>query len=327
MKIGVNTFFTLCFEFEEALDFFQEHGVQAVEVAVLAEPARKFCDMEKLLADGGELNRWLDQLAAHGLEISAFCAHGATLSPDREVAEAYSKGFRQVCKLAEASGVDRLVVLGGLPPAGPGETIPYWVCDSTKAFNKEILKWQWEQRLIPYWLEHGKIAEDHGCKLAVEPQLCNMVYSPVTLMRLREAVGPVIGCNLDPSHLFVQQIDLIEAIKYLSDAIYHVHIKDTRFDRGRMAVQGLLDPGSHMVPEERSWMFTLIGWGHGQLFWRDFLTALRFVGYEGALSIEMESEYIDVKEGLAKSIEFLKPLVPAKPPGTRWWKYAGYEQS
>ena len=327
MKIGVNTFFILCFEFEEALDFLQTQSVQAVEVAVLEESTRKFCDPDKLLSDQGERNRWLDQLQEHGLEISAFCAHGDPLSPNQEVADAYSRGFRQVCRLAEACGVDRLVVLAGLPPAGPNETIPYWVNDSTQPFGREILEWQWNERLIPYWREHGRIAEDHGCKVAVEPQLCDMVYSPVTVMKLREAVGPVIGCNLDPSHLFVQQIDLIEAIKYLSDAIYHVHIKDTRFDRAKMAVQGLFDPASHQEPENRAWMFTLIGWGHDELFWRDFLTTLRFVGYEGALSVEMESAYIDVKEGLAKSIEFLKPLVPRDPPGTRWWEYAGYELS
>ena len=325
MKLGVNTFFLLCFEFEEALDFLQERGVQTIEVGVLEEPARKFCDTEKLLKDKGELHRWLDKLKQHGLEISAFCAHGEPLSPNKKVAEAYSRGFRDICRLSEAAGVDRLVVLSGLPEAGPGETTPYWVADSTKTFSHDITRWQWEQRLIPYWREHGKIAEDHGCKVAVEPQLCDLVYSPQTLMRLREAVGPVIGCNLDPSHLFVQGMDLIEVVKYLSDAILHVHVKDIRVDRGRMAVQGLLDPASHMTPGGRSWVFALVGWGHDQLFWRDFLSALQFVGYEGALSIEMECDYFDVKEGLEKSIEFLKPLIPKKLPGKRWWGYAGWE--
>ena len=92
-----------------------------------------------------------------------------------------------------------------------------------------------------------------------------------------------------------------------------------------MAVQGLLDPASHMTPGGRSWVFALVGWGHDQLFWRDFLSALQFVGYEGALSIEMECDYFDVKEGLGKSIEFLKPLIPKKLPGKRWWGYAGWE--
>ncbi len=326
MKLGVNTFFVLCFEFEEALDFLQERTVQAVEVAVLDEPTLKFCDTEKLLKDKGELNRWLDRLKEHGLEISAFCAHGEPLSPNKEVAEAYSQGFRQVCQLAEATGVDRLVVVAGLPEAGPGETIPYWVSDSTRTFSHDIVCWQWEKRLIPYWQEHGKIAEDHGCQLAVEPQLCDLVYSPLTLMKLRESVGPVIGCNFDPSHLLVQHIDLVEAVNYLSKLILHVHIKDTHFDRSRLAVQGLLDPTSHRTPKARSWKFTLIGWGHDQLFWRNFFTALRFVGYEGALSIEMECDYFDVREGLERSIEFLKPLIPEKPPGKRWWEYAGYDQ-
>ena len=51
MKMGVNTFFALCYEFEEALDYFQESGIEAVEVAVLAEEARKFCDTDLLLKD------------------------------------------------------------------------------------------------------------------------------------------------------------------------------------------------------------------------------------------------------------------------------------
>ena len=327
MKMGVNTFFALCYEFEEALDYFQESGIEAVEVAVLAEEARKFCDTDLLLKDKSERDRWLDKYHEHGLEISAYCAHGDALSPDRQVAQTYSKDFKQICKLAELTGVDRLVVLSGVPAAGPNETVPYWVCDSTQAFNQDILKWQWEERLIPYWREHGKIAEDHGCKLAVEPQLGGMVYSPMTLMRLREAVGPVIGCNLDPSHMFVQQIDLVEAVKYLGDAIYHVHVKDTRFDPGAMAVAGLFDPTSHREPEKRPWMFTLVGWGHDETFWRNFFTTLRFVGYEGALSIEMESDYFDAREGLAKSIEFIKPLVPKGSTGKRWWQYAGFDQA
>ena len=37
----------------------------------------------------------------------------------------------------------------------------------------------------------GKIAEDHGVKVGIEMVPNNMVYTPETLMRLREAVGPV----------------------------------------------------------------------------------------------------------------------------------------
>ena len=51
------------------------------------------------------------------------------------------------------------------------------------------------------------------------------------------------------------------------------------------------------------------------------------IGYDHVLSIEMECEYIDVEEGLNKSVEFLKPLVLEKPPGSKWWELAGMERA
>ena len=41
----------------------------------------------------------------------------------------------------------------------------------------------------------------------------------------------------------------------------------------------------------------------------------------------MECEYIDVEEGLRKSLEFLKPIVLEKPPGKKWWEIAGMERA
>jgi sugar phosphate isomerase/epimerase len=117
------------------------------------EETRRFCDLDKLLVDQGELHRWLDLLKEHGLGISAFCAHGDPLSPNKEVASEYSRHFRKVCQLAESAGVDRLVVLSGLPEGAPGDTSQCWVVDSARPSSRSTLRWQWEQRLIPYWRE------------------------------------------------------------------------------------------------------------------------------------------------------------------------------
>lgn len=46
----------------------------------------------------------------------------------------------------------------------------------------------------------------------------------------REAVGPEIGCNFDPSHLIWQGMEPVTVIRALKDAIFHVHAKDTRID-------------------------------------------------------------------------------------------------
>ncbi len=326
MKIGINSLFITQFEFEEGLRFAQDLGVERIEMVCLgSEESNKYCDFEKLLADQGKLRQWLDALEEHGLRISALATPGEPLSPNKETAEAYSRRFRQVCKLAEAAGVDRLTTNGGVPEAAPGETYPFWVADSSKPYHRGILRWQWEERVIPFWREHAKIAQDHGCRLCIEPWIGEIMYSPPTVMKLRDAIGPVIGCNLDPSHFFPQQIDVIESILFLSDAIYHVHIKDTRIDPRNVKLQGLLDTSPHTEPEKRSWAFTQIGWGHDERFWREFITALRFVGYEGALSVEMECDYMEMTEGTEKAVAFLKPLVLEKPPGKKWWEYAGFQ--
>jgi sugar phosphate isomerase/epimerase len=325
VKLGINSVFLLDFDFEGALRFAQQLGAEAIEMGFMGEPTRKFCDADKLLSDKGELRRWLDLLKKYGLEVSALCAHGQPLSPNKQVAEAYSLQFRKACKFAEAAGIDRLVILAGLPEGAPGDSCPCWVVDSFQTFARDALRWQWEKRLIPHWREHAKIAQDHGCKLCFEPQFGDLVHSPSTLMKLREAIGPVVGCNLDPSHFFVQQIDVMEAIRFLGDAIYHVHIKDVRFDPHNMRLKGLLDTTSYREPQNRAWTFTIVGGGHDQTFWREFITNLRLVGYEGALSVEMEAEHVNGTEGVEKAMSFLQPLVLSKLPDTRWWANLGME--
>ena len=56
------------------------------------------------------------------------------------------------------------------------------------------------------------------------------------------------------------------------------------------------------------------------------MTNLRFINYTGALSVEMEVDYMNVEEGLRKSFEYLRPLVmgPAPEPGTKWYEHCGF---
>ena len=327
MKLGINTLFLLPFEFEEGLKFAHDLGAEVIEVATIGEPSRNYCDTEKLLSDKGELDRWLDVLGENGLGISALTAHGSPLSPNKEAEEAWVQRFRRVCKLAEAAGVDCLTLNSGTPEGAPGDKTPCWIVDPSNSDNRAVLRWQWEKRVIPAFSEYVGIAQDHGCKLAIEPWIGNIVYSTMTLWKLREAVGSTIGCNLDPSHLFVQQIDVLETIRFLGDTLLHVHMKDTRLDERNMKLLGTLDTTVPMAaPQDRAWTWGLVGWGHDEKFWRDFITNLRFVGYQGALSVEMEVDYVGVIDGLKKTFEYLRPMVMEDPPapGTKWYELMGF---
>ena len=131
-----------------------------------------------------------------------------------------------------------------------------------------------------------------------------VVYNTASLLRLREAAGENVGANFDPSHLFWQQIDPLASARALSGAIFHVHAKDTGFDAGRLALDGVLE--TRREPDERAWIFRSVGDGHPVEFWRELAGALRDAGYDGALSIEHEDPLRSRDDGLARAVAALR---------------------
>ena len=152
----------------------------------------------------------------------------------------------------------------------------------------------------------------------MHPGFC--VYNPETLLRLRAAVGDVIGANFDPSHLIWQGMDPVAAIRELAGAIYHVHAKDTKIDQYNTAKNGVLDTKHYGDELHRAWVFRTVGYGNGETYWRDLVSNLRLVGYDRVLSIEHEDSLMSIDEGLRKAVTFLKPIVieEAKPTTMAW---------
>jgi sugar phosphate isomerase/epimerase len=68
----------------------------------------------------------------------------------------------------------------------------------------------------------------------------------------------------------------------------------------------VLDTRPSSQAAERSWNYVTLGYGHDQLWWRQFCTALRMVGYDGVLSIEHEDSLMAPLEGVRKSVELLR---------------------
>jgi len=323
MKLGLITTGLLQHDFEAGLDLARELGFDAIEPGCGGFHSKKFADPDALLADPGALERWRTSYEERGLEISALAVHGEPLSPDPARAAAYRHEFQQACRLAERIGVSRLTLLAGLPAGAPDDKTPCWVVTPFPPYNLDALAWQWEHRLIPYWVEQGRHAADRGCRLCFEMSPSDMIFNPASLFRLRAEVGPVVGCNFDPSHLFWQQIDPVEAIHALGDAIYHVHAKDTRSNDREIRLNGVLDPKAHSELAHRSWLFRTVGYGHGADFWCDFVSALRTVGYDDVLSVEHEDDLIDPDEGLAKAATMLRSILIEDPVSARWWDSIG----
>ena len=306
MKLGVFTALFRDRTFEETCQYLHSLGVQTLELACGGTTGKHHTDPLTIMDHPEKIREMKEIIAKYQLEVAAVSCHGNPVHPDPAVAKSYNDDFMGAIRFAEAMGVDTIVGFSGCPGDSEGSKYPNWVtCAWPNDFGK-ILEYQWEI-IIQYWKETAKIAKDHGIrKIAFEmhPGFC--VYNPKTLLKLREAVGDIIGANFDPSHLFWQGIDPVEAIKELRGAIYHFHAKDVYLDEAEIKKNGVLDPGSFGNLGERRWYFRSLGYGHDMLTWKKMMSALRMAGYEGAVSIEHEDALMSTNEGLEKAVAVLK---------------------
>lgn len=284
-------------------------GVGCVEVGTGAYPGSGHCDPEALLSDATQLEHWMGAIHSRGLELSSLSCHGNPLHPDHAIGYAHHEAFRATVRLAQRLGVEVVTTFSGCPGDHAEARHPNWVAYHWPTDFQKILAWQWGEVAIPYWKEQARFAADHGVKIAIEPHPGFLVYNPETMLRLREAAGPTLGANFDPSHFFWQGIDPVKAVHQLRDAIHHVHAKDTALHPLHAAVNGHLDTKPSAAVGERSWIFRTVGYGHGEEFWCDFVSALRMCGYDGAISIEHEDALMTPLEGLRKGVEFLRRVV------------------
>ena len=319
MKLSVFAVLLQDKSFDEACKYLSEQGVQAVEIGCGGYPGDAHCKPAELLADPAKIDQLKATLKKYNLEIAALSAHGNNVHPDKAVAKKFHEDFENTVLLAEKLGVKTVVTFSGCPGGSPEDKTPNWVTCPWPDDYSAIVKYQWEEVLIPYWKKEAEFCKAHGVKVAFEmhPGFC--VYNPETLMKIREAVGDTIGANFDPSHLFWQGIDPVAAIRYLGDAIYYFHAKDTKIDEINTAINGVLDTKPYADEIHRTWIFRSVGYGHAHQTWKDMMSALRMVGYDGCISIEHEDSLMTPTEGLGKAISMLKDVMMFEDKGTMWW--------
>ncbi|WKA51885.1 sugar phosphate isomerase/epimerase [Planococcus liqunii] len=321
MKLGV---FTVLFSeksFEEMLDYVMSKGIEAIELGTGGYPGNAHCKVDELLDDADSLQRFKQQISDHGLVISALSCHTNPLHPQKKFAEPADELLVKTMKLASKLGVPVVNTFSGCPGDHEHALYPNWPVAAWPSDFQEILKWQWEEKLIPYWKEKNELAESLNVKIGLELHGGFSVHTPATMLRLREACGPAIGANLDPSHMWWQGIDPVEAIKILGreNAIHHFHAKDTIIDQQNMNRNGLTDMTDYSQMRDRAWYFRTVGFGHDQKTWADIISTLRLYDYDYVVSIEHEDGLMSVEEGFTKAVDNLKPLLLREPTAKMWW--------
>jgi len=321
MKLGV---FSVLFSgrtLDDALDYIASKGLEAVEIGTGGYPGNAHCDPDTLLADAGKLKAFKQAVESRGLMISALSCHGNPLHPQKGIAQEHDELIRKTIELANRLEVGVVNTFSGCPGDHEDAKYPNWPVAPWPNEYQEILKWQWEQKVIPYWSEIGSIATDAGVKIGLELHGGFSVHSPGTLLRLREAAGNAIGANLDPSHMWWQGIDPVQAVQILGreNAIHHFHAKDTTIDPINVNRHGVTDMQSYSLMLDRAWQFRTVGFGHDLKVWADIISALRLVGYDYVVSIEHEDGLMSIDEGFTKAVQNLQQVLIREPLGDMWW--------
>ena len=320
MKIGVTSWVWPDHSFDEVLAACTNLGIEHLELACGGFFPPHNCDARALLGDPAALREARERLEQSSITISALAVHGEPLHPDPTISTAYAGDLDRAIELAHELGVVNLTLLAGLPEAAEGDRSPNWVTYPYPARNLQVMSWQWEQRLLPYWRERVERADQAGVRFCFEIHPADMLHQPSRLLRLRDELGPTVGANLDPSHLIWQGADLVEVVHTLGDAIYNVHAKESELNEAVVRRDGVIDGRTFAKPSERSWSFRTIGYGQSVHWWRKLLSALRSVGYDGVLAYEHEDPLFDPDEGLRRGLELLRSSVPLLPQTPMWYE-------
>ena len=319
MRIGVFIALFQNLPLEEALDRAVADGVSAVEIGAGGYASSPHCPVDELLASDSKRKTYMQAITSRGLILSALSIHNNPIHPRKEVARAADETFHKAIRLARLLEVPVINTFSGCPGGSPQDVNINWItCPWPPEFTT-MLNYQWDEVAIPYWRKAGPFAADHGVKVALEMHPGMLVYNVATLLRLRQAVGPMIGANFDPSHLFWNGVDPVAAIRKLGDAIFHMHGKDVYVDPLNVTVNGCNDNQPYDRLAARSWTFRTIGYGHDLKVWKDIVSALRLVGYDYVISIEHEDALMSTDEGLAKGVAALKEACIFEKPGVMFW--------
>lgn len=308
MKLSLLTDSVPELSFADALDLAAGLGIESVEIASGGQSSAPHMRLDELLGSPVARAVFAEAISSRGLRLDAINCSAWPLHPIRGPEEA--SFIRDSIRLAGELGVDKIVTMSGCPGDSPQATTFNWIWFPWPPETRSIRERQWEQALA-LWQDLADFARAHGVsRIAFELHPLHLVYNVPTLMELRDAVGPTIGANLDPSHLFWQQMDPVRVIHALGPALFHVHLKDTQLLDEELAINGVLDPRPWEEPTRRSWVFRTVGEGTSPTGWADFLKALQAIGYDGELSIENEDPFLPGESGVRRAVEFMTSLMP-----------------
>jgi sugar phosphate isomerase/epimerase len=334
VKLGVYTAVLHDRPLPEALDVIASLGLEAAEINAGGFLPPVHIPIDDIIASQSARDSYLGIFEDKGITLAGLNANGNPLHPNPAIGDKHANDLRRAIRAAGALGQTRVVTMSGLPGGEAGSTVPNWVVNAWNSGALDVLDYQWDQVVVPFWREIDALAADHGVKVAIEMHPQNIVFSPPTLMELVERTGATnVGAEMDPSHLFWQGMDPVAAVRYLGPLVLHAAAKDVRTNENAK-IYGVLDNrfrrldssenrvslGGHEYvnewPTDSAWDFVALGRGHDTDFWAEFIRALHDVDPDMAVNIEHEDVSLDRIEGLQVAADTLKRAAGSLVQGT-----------
>ena len=278
MKLGV---ITDCFKkpLEECIVLAAKNGFDGVQIyATSGEFSPETLTEEKK----AEIKKLLKE---NNLEVSALCGDmgGYGFEIEKDNAERVEK-TKRIIDLAVEFGAKAVTTHIGVIPSDKTEP-RYGV-------------------MLNALTAAGLYAKEKGVTLAIET---GPEFAKTLLAFLKDTKGGV-GVNLDPANfVMVTGQDPVQAVELLKDYIVHTHAKDG------------VKISDDMTPTEVYHAFAVGGvdalnackcfkevpLGEGQVNWKEYLSALKSIGYDGYLTIERETGD-NPQADILKAVDFLQ---------------------
>lgn len=177
MKLGILTALLSNLSLDEIVRKIRPLGIEAIELATGNYGIPSHINLDLLLESPERLNEFKQRLADAGITISALNCGGNPLHPNRVIAEAHSATNCRTILLAEKLGVPVVIDFSGCPGDHENARYPNFVSTAWPPDYPEILKWQWEEKVLPFWKARARFAGDHGIRIAIEMHPGFVVYS------------------------------------------------------------------------------------------------------------------------------------------------------
>ena len=262
----------------------QQMGYDCVELGA--------CDADGSLtvADLGQMSMSeVEQIAAAVREqrvaISAIQCHTSFLDEDPADVRRNIDHTKKVLAMARCMDVDLVHTVTGF--AAPDE-------ESDVGF----------ERLARVYDEILDAAADNEVALGIEPVFIYAVGNLETMQALDAALGrDELAINFDPSHFTYHEEDPVPFIEEYGPRITHAHVKDGVVE----PLEGALDEHGFETPTVKQFKFAAPG--SGLLDWPAIIRALRAVGFDGVLSLELGHGIPGEEQVARDNVAFVRQLI------------------